>query len=196
MDGKLNKQSILLIQILLTDSKISAKVLEDVTRKGKYKICTIEENGNVTLGETKLRWWNRLLNCQDVIPFESFALKVWDVLADMSHSINKEAIINGLSQEIVLNAVREQRYDYVVNRLYDCWRHVAQDSEGYQKLADLEGSRTNRQGERVVEVVKNELPKIVINIDGVEHTIPIVDSVGDTFNFAVDYGVRGLRRVK
>lgn len=184
-----------MIQILLTDSKISAKVLENVGDKEKYKLCTIEANGSVILGKTNVRWWNRLLNCQDVIPFESFALKVWDALVDMSRSYNKEAVLHGLSHEIVMKSIRDHEYDWVVNRLYDCWRHVAQDSEGYQKLKDFEESKTNRQVERTVEVVRTELPKIVINIDGVEKTIPIIDSTGDTFNFALDFGLRGLRRI-
>lgn len=192
----LNKQSILMIQILLTDNKISTKVLENIGDKEKYKLCTIEANGDVNLGKTSFRWWNRLLNCQNVIPFESFALKVWDALVDMSRSHNKEAVLHGLSHEIVMKSVRDREYDWVVNRLYDCWRHVAQDSEGYQKPADFEESRTNRQGGQKIEVVRTELPKIIINIDGVERTIPIVDSTGDTFNFAVDFGLRGLRQIR
>ena len=191
----LNRQSILMIQILLTDSKISAKVLENIGDKEKYKLCTIETNGNVTLGKTNVRWWNRLLNCQDVIPFESFALNVWDALVDMSRCYNKEAVLHGLSHEVVMKSVRDREYDWVVNRLYDCWRHVAQDSEGYQRPADFEESRTNRQGSKVIEFAKTDPPKIIINLNGVEQTIPIVDSTGDTFKFAVDFGLRGLRRI-
>lgn len=193
--AELTKQSVLMIQILLTDNKVSAKVLENIKDKEKYKICTIKSNGNVILGKTNVLWWNRLINCQDVIPFESFALKVWDALVDMSHSYNREALLHGLSQEIIMNSVREQKYNDVVDRLYECWRHVAQDSEGYQKSADLEGSRTNSQGRQTIAVAKTEVPKITVVINGVEKTIPILDSIGDTFNFAVDFGLRGLRQI-
>lgn len=193
--AELTKQSVLMIQILLTDNKVSAKVLENIKDKEKYKICTIKSNGNVILGKTNVLWWNRLINCQDVIPFESFALKVWDALVDMSHSYNREALLHGLSQEIIMNSVREQKYNDVVDRLYECWRHVAQDSEGYQKSADLEGSKTNSQGGQTVTIAKTEVPKITVVINGVEKTIPILDSIGDTFNFAVDFGLRGLRQI-
>ena len=142
----LNRQSILMIQILLTDSKISAKVLENIGDKEKYKLCTIETNGNVTLGKTNIRWWNRLLNCQDVIPFESFALKVWDALVDMSRSYNKEAVLHGLSHEVVMKSVRDREYDWVVERLYECWTHVAQNSAGYQSAPSPEGDQANGQG--------------------------------------------------
>jgi hypothetical protein len=195
MEGKLSEQSVLLIKILLTDGKISAKVLENATQKDKYKLCTIEKNGNVTLGKTFWRTWNRLINCQDVIPFESFALKVWDALVDMSRSYNKEAVLKGLSQEIVMKSVRDREYDWTVNRLFDCWRHVAQDSEGYQKLEALEGATTNNRGEHMVRIAKNEPTQITINVNGTEQVIPIVDSAGDTFSFAIDYGIRGLRRI-
>lgn len=195
MEGKLSKQSILTIQILLTDSKIATKVFENLNDKEKYKICTVEENGNVVLGKTSFRWLNRLLNCQDVLPFESFALKVWNALVDASAGLNKDAVLHGLSQDVVMKSVRNREYDYVVNRLFDCWRHVAQNSEGYQRPVDPAGAKTNRQDWEAVTLTKTEMPKIIINIDGVEKTIPIVDSIGDTFNVALDFGLRGLRRV-
>lgn len=194
MEGKLSKQSILTIQILLTDSKIATKVFENLNDKEKYKICTVEENGNVVLGKTSCKWFNRLLNCQDVLPFESFALKVWDALVDASAGLNKQAVMKGLSQEVVMKSVRNREYDDVVNRLFDCWRHVAQNSEGFQFPVDPEGARTNRQDGGTVVVTKSELPKIIINVNGVDQTIPIVDSTGDTFKFALDFGLRGLRR--
>ena len=194
MEGKLSKQSILTIQILLTDSKIASKVFENLNEKEKYKICTVEENGNVVLGKTSFKFVNRLLNCQDVLSFESFALKVWDALVDSSAGLNKRAVLYGLSQDIVTKSVRNREYDYVVNRLFDCWRHVAQNSEGYQTPVDPEGTKTNRQDGETVVLTKTALPKIVINVNGVEQTIPIVDSIGDTFKFALDFGLRGLRR--
>jgi hypothetical protein len=194
MEGKLNKQSILIIQILLTDSKIAAKVFENLDEKEKYKICTVKENGNVVLGKSSFGWVNKLLNCQDVLPFESFALKVWDALVDASAGLNKQAVLNGLSQEVVTKAVRAREYDYVANRLFDCWRHVAQGSEGYQKVEGIEVPTTDSQGNGTVVFAKNQMPKIVIYVNGVEKTIPIIDSVGDTFNVALDFGLRGLRR--
>lgn len=191
----LSKQSRLLIQILLTDSKIAEKVLENLDDKEKYKICTIKENGNVVLGKTKYRWWNQLLNCQDELKFESFALKVWDSLVDSSSGTNNKAILNGLSQEIVMKSIREREYDWVVNRLYDCWKYVAQNSAGYQQNTSPEGdSVLNRGVERMTASV-NEPRNIVLNIGGNKKIIPLIDSIGDTFNIAIEYGITDVKRI-
>lgn len=188
---KLTEQSKLLIRILLTDSKISEKVFENSTDKSKYKICSIREDGAIIMGKTSIRWWNQLINAQDVFTFESFALKVWDTLVDLSSGLNNTAILKGLSQEIVMNAVREKRYDYVVNRLFDCWKHVAQNSDGYQKPEAPEGARRNGQGRRV-EYPDSAPHEIIINIDGHRKAIPLVDSNGDSMRLRAEVGIVGI----
>lgn len=185
-----------LLEILISDPKISVKLLENTSDKEKYKICTIEDCGAVIFGKTSIRWWNRLLNCQDVFPFESVALKIWDSLVDCSSGLNNRAILKGLSQEIVMNSVREKKYDDVINRLFDCWRHVAQLSGGYQQPADPEGSLVNDQGGKQVFIERGGPSQIVIQLeDGTKRVIPILDSVGDTLHVGLEYGITGVRRI-
>ena len=196
MSALVSEQSRLLIQVLLTDTKIAEKVFENMHDKEKYKICTIESNGVVTLGKTSCRLWNRLLNCQDKLTFESFALKVWDALVDASSGLNNEAILNGLSHEIVINTIREHKYDKIVKRLFECWTHVAQDSAGYEGIPSPEGDLANGQGTtRVINVRQNEPRSIIINVKDKKHVIPFVDSIGDTFNFGLEFGITGLKRI-
>ena len=196
MEKLVSDASKLLIQVLMTDSKISEKVLENANDADKYKICTIQDNGTIVLGKTSVRWWNQLLGCQDKIPFDSFALKVWDSLVDSSSGLNNKAILNGLSVEIVKKSVREKNYDYVVNRLYDCWTHVAQKSAGFQSPLSLEGGPGSAQ-DCVVESVNipGNKREIVININGIKKTIPFVDSIGDPLNVGLDVGVVGIRKL-
>lgn len=189
-----SKQSKLLIEVMLTDSKIAEKVFENAHDKDKYKICTIEDDGNIILGKTSVKWWNRLLNCQDKITFESFALKIWDALVDASSGLANEAIMHGLSHEIIMNSVRTKEYNWVVNRLYDCWAHVAQKSEGFQEPKLPEGNAASRQ-ERPVIVNSNEPRQIIINVQGEKKVIPFVDSVGDTLNLGLEFGVTGVRKL-
>ena len=185
-----------LLEILISDPKISVKLLENTSDKEKYKICTIEDSGAVTFGKTSLRWWNRLLNCQDVFPFESVALNIWNSLVDCSSGLNNRAILKGLSQEIVMNSVRDKNYDWVINRLFDCWRHVAQLSGGYQQPADPEGSLVNDQGGKQVLIERSGPSQIVINLeDGTKKIIPILDSVGDSLHIGLTYGITGVRRI-
>lgn len=179
----------------MTDEKISQKLFENLNDKEKYKICTIKENGTIVLGKTSFKFWNQLLNCQDKLTFEAFALKVWDALVDASSGLNNEAILNGLSHEIVMNSVREKKYDWVVNRLFDCWRHVAQHSSGYQKPASPEGGSDRIQGSTKVITTAPEKPNIVINVAGEKRIIPIVDSIGDSFNIGLEFGITGVKKV-
>ena len=196
MAALLSERSRQLIQVMLTDSKVAEKVFENANDKEKYKICTIKDNGTIILGKTSCRWWNQLLNCQDKFPFESFALKVWDSLADASEGINKEAVIEGLSREVVMKSIRVREYDKVVNRLFDVWRHVAQNSEGYQKSNSPEGDMASSQDGKKIIISRNDGPRnIVINVNGDKKVIPIVDSIGDDLNLGLEFGITRVCRI-
>lgn len=185
-----------LLEILIADPKISVKLLEDTKDKAKYKICTIEDSGAVIFGKTSVRWWNRLLNCQDEFPFESVALKIWDTLVDCSSGLNNRAILKGLSQEIVMNSVRDKNYDWVINRLFDCWRHVAQLSGGYQQPVAPEGALANDQDGKQVLIERGGPSQIVIQLEnGTKRVIPILDSIGDSLHVGLEYGITGVRRI-
>lgn len=191
MKTLVSERSKLLIKVLLSDPKIAEKVYEDSKNKEKYKICIIRNDGSIVMGKTKCVWWNQLLNCQDVLPFESFALKVWDALVDMSSGINNTAIMKGLSHEIVMKAVRGNEYDWVVDRLYDCWKHVAQDSSGFSAPEVPAGAQVTDQGR--ARFMKQEPSTIVINLNGQSKVIPIIDSVGDRWDVGVEIGFLGFK---
>lgn len=193
MEKLISVKSKHLIDILLCDRKIAETVFEDTTNKEKYKICTIRDNGSIAMGKTRIKWWNQLLNCQDVFPFESFALKVWNALVDLSSGINNTAILKGLSQEIVMNAVRDKKYDWVVQRLYDAWAHVAQDSDGFQKPQVPAGNDNLEHENR--QYSSSSPRQIVLNIGGQSKIIPIIDSVGDPLRIGVEVGITGFRRL-
>lgn len=185
-----------LLEILIADPKISVKLLENTKDKEKYKVCTIEDSGAVIFGKTSVRWWNRLLNCQDEFPFESVALNIWDSLVDCSSGLNNRAILKGLSQEIVMNSVRDKNYDWVINRLFDCWRHVAQLSGGYQQPVAPEGALANGQDGKQVLIERSGPSQIVIQLeDGTTKVIPILDSIGDSLHVGLTYGITGVRRI-
>lgn len=195
MEKLVSDASKLLMQVLITDPKVSNKILDNANDAEKYKICTIQDNGTIVLGKTSVRWWNQLLNCQDKIPFDSFALKVWDALVDSSSGLNNKAILNGLSIEVVKKSVRTKEYDYVVHRLYDCWAHVAQKSAGFQQALSPEGGPGSAQDCPGLVRMSEKPREIVININGTKKTIPFVDSNGDPLNIGLDYGFVGFREM-
>lgn len=194
MKELVSEKSKLLVQIILTDTKVKEKVFENVKDHDKYKICTIQDDGTVTLGKTSFDWWNRLLNCQTIIPFESFALKIWDSLVDLSSGINNKAIMEGLSREVVMNSVRKTNYDWVIDRLFDCWKHVAQKSEGFSTSTSPEGEEIlgNQDGSPIIQMGER---KIIIQINGEERILPIVDSIGDPLHLGLKYGIVGVKKI-
>lgn len=179
-----------LIRVMLEDPRIAEKVFENCEDKEKYKICTINDSGTVIMGKTSCRWWNNIIKCQDKLQFVDFALRVWSALVDLSSGLNNEAIKEGLSHEIIQRSVRDRMHDFVVNRLFDCWRHVAQNSSGYQKPVD--SSEEHRQE----VIVQREKPReIILNINGKQNVIPILDSIGEPINLGVEFGVTGVTTV-
>lgn len=156
---------------------------------------TIEGDGSITLGETRFKFWNKLIGCQLTIPFESFALKVWQALVNLSEGLNREVIEKGLSQEIVMKAVKEKNFNWVVERLYDVATKVAQKSsisDGVDvATADAPGKSGPR---RIIETVQSPREEIVININGCKHTLRCNDAFGDPL-FNVNLGVVGIERV-
>lgn len=188
-NGVLSESSRNLIKVLLADDKIRQKVYEDTKNFEKYKICVICSDGTIVLGKTRWQFWNRLLNCQDELPFESFALRVWDALVDLSSGENNTAIIEGLSREIVLSSVREKKYDYVINRLFDAYRHLCHGSGSTVELPSSEGR--GKSGPQVNTVPTN----IVVNINGQKKVLPFKDCIGDPFIDVIMEPTAVIRRV-
>lgn len=191
----LSEKSKKLIAVLLSEKNIRAIVFEKIDNSEKYRMYTIEGDGSITLGETRFKFWNKLIGCQLTIPFESFALKVWQALVNLSEGLNREAIEKGLSQEIVMKAVKEKNFNWVVERLYDVATKVAQKSsisDGVDvATADAPGKSGPR---RIIETVQSPREEIVININGCKHTLRCNDAFGDPL-FNVNLGVVGIERV-
>ena len=192
MEALLSPKSKGIISILLLDKEIKAHVFEKIDHIDKYKMYTIMDNGDVVLGETKYTFWNRLIGCQRTIPFESFALKVWDALVNLSVGLNQKAIMEGLSREIVMKAVKEKDFNWVVERLDNVVRMVAQKST----IADGAGVSTAGDGAFGPKLnTSNQTPSgVIINVNGRKQVCHFKDSLGDPV-IDVEVGIVGVKRV-
>lgn len=193
MEAILSEKSKKLVGMLLLEPQIKATVFEKLDHIDKYKMYTIKDNGDIVLGETKIQWWNNLIGCQRTISFVDFALKVWEALVNLSTGVNQTAIIEGLSREIVMKAVKEKSYNWVVERLNDVATKVAQKSKIADGIgADPEGSRVS--GPRLN--TERDVPEnLVININGCKKKVlTFRDCVGDPI-IEVEYGIIGAKRV-
>lgn len=183
--GTLSKSSVLLMKYLLSDTRISDKVFNNQKDKSKYKSVSIREDGSILLGKTSYPFWNQLLSCQIEIPFNDFALKVWDALVNLSVGDNSIALEEGLSTEIAKLSQRNGDYDLVVKRLFDCYEHVCNNKDEASSAGDSVKSELESRFVNGTNVPKN----IVINVSGMERrVIPFRDSAGDKF-IDIEYGV-------
>lgn len=178
MKKALSKDAICLMHLLMNNETINKKV-ELAPGEGKsYARFDILDNGIVILGETKFRFWNQLVGCQRKLSFEGWALAVWDALIDLSTGGNAVALEEGLSTEIAKKAQREEDYEWVIKRLYDCYEHVCNGKGmGSAGPRDKNGSDVNT---RVLHV-NGEPITININARDFERRIRIPDSTGRHF---------------
>ena len=178
MKKALSKDAILGMHMLMANETINKKV-ELAPGDGKtYSRYDIDEDGTVTLGETKFHFWNRLLNCQRELSFESWALAVWDALVDLSTGGNAEAIEEGLSVEIAKKAQREEDYEWVVARLLDCYKHVC-NNKGKDSAVSA-GTRDKNGSSAVPRTlhINGEPITVNVNADGLHRVLRIPDATG------------------
>lgn len=182
--------SISYMEVLMHNETIVNKVKAAGKEGRTYASYQIDDrDGSVTLGETKSWFWNRLIGCKRELTFESWALAVWDALVDLSSGLNAKALEEGLSVEIAKEAQRAEKYNDVVMRLIDCYRHVVNGNG----QSSLEGDQ-RKSGSRVVvaEVAEPNNTDVVVNINTHKHTrtFTIPDATGRAF-IDLEMGVVG-----
>lgn len=186
----LSESSKKLISYLMEDETIANKV-KSAGEEGKtYVIYSVKDSGKIVLGETPNRFWNRLIKCQFPLTFEAFASCVWDALVDLSTGGNQEALLKGLSKEVMEKAQRDKEYDWIVERLFDCYRHVCNNKKGTKVDAEvsLGKSGLNVGSNRVVVQKDSDQVNVNINIEGRKRTLRFPDATGRAF-LDVELGV-------
>jgi hypothetical protein len=181
--------SVKYMEILMNNETIANKVKAAGKEGRSYKTYRIDDvEGTVILGETTHWFWNQLIGCKRELTFESWALAVWDALVDLSSGLNAKALEEGLSVEIAKEAQRAEKYNDVVNRLMDCYRHVC-NGDGQSSLAGDQ----RKSGSRVVvtETPANDT-NIVVNVNTRTrtHTYRFPDATGRAF-IDLEMGVVG-----
>ena len=179
MEKLLSEDSIALIGYMLNNETIRNKVYSAGEEGETYTAIRISDSGIVTLGKTKVWWWNRLLKCQFPLTFHQFASAVWDALLDLSAGGNQKALEECLGKEIMKRAQREKDYNWVVKRLQECYDHVCNNKGG----APIEVGR-EKSGPSVANVIRTQDNPVTVNvnIDGKTHRkVRIPDATGQAF---------------
>lgn len=189
----LTPNSISLMHYLMQNETIANKVKAAGKEGRQYTIYTIDDDGTITLGETKYKFWNQLIGCKFTLVFETFATCVWDALVDLSTGGNQEALLKGLSKEVLEKAQREKEYNWVVERLVDCFRHVC-NKKGIESC--LEG-RPGKSGqkidtERVILHDQNDKQiEVNINVGSNKRKFYFPDATGKA-DLVLEMGVVGV----
>ena len=178
----LTRSSILQMRYLLEEEKISNKVYNNLKDKDKYLLCTICADGTIILGKTKYHFINQLLSCQDKIPFESFALRVWDALVELSAGENTIALKENLSIEIAKKAIVEGDYNGLVKKLVLCYEHVCNKKPISNETSADAGGEASTIDEGIITIVNGNRRR----------TIKVKDSIGDSL-FDLQYGLESVR---
>ena len=170
------------MRYLLEEEKISNKVYNNLKDKDKYPLCTICADGTIILGKTKYHFINQLLSCQDKIPFESFALRVWDALVELSAGENTIALKENLSIEIAKKAIVEGDYNGLVKKLVLCYEHVCNKKPISNETSADAGGEASTIDEGIITIVNGNRRR----------TIKVKDSIGDSL-FDLQYGLESVR---
>lgn len=185
----LSPNSLILMQYLMSNETIANKV-RSAGKEGKsYAIVDFHDTGEVVLGETRYHFWNRLIGCEFPLTFEAFVTCVWDALVDLSADKNKEALLYGLSKEVLIQAQREKKYDYIIERLVDCYRHVCNLLD-VQPLEGGPGKSGQNAGQTII-TNKADAVNVNVNFDGHRKTFRFRDSMGAA-DLVVELGVVGV----
>lgn len=186
----LSDDSKLKIQRLLLDETIRNKVMSAGEEGETYVAIRVSDSGIITLGKTKTWWWNRLVKCQFPLTFHAFASAVWDALVDLSAGGNKEALQKGLGREVMERSQREKDYNWVIDRLMECYDHVCNNKGGAGVEAPLEKSGPSVA--HVIHEANDSTVNINVNIDGKTHRkVRIPDATGRAF-LACELGITGV----
>lgn len=189
----LTPNSISLMHYLMQNETIANKVKAAGKEGKQYAIYTISDDGTVILGETKNGFWNQLIGCKFTLTFESFATCVWDALVDLATGGNQEALLQGLSKEVLVKAQREKEYDWIVERLTDCYRHVCNNISVESRLEGRPGKTGQKiDTEKVIIRDKNNQPvEINVNIANNRRTFRFPDATGQA-DLVLEMGVVGV----
>ena len=175
--NKLSERSKKQIEILFMDESIKRNLIDD-SKKEFYKTVTINDDGSITFGKTRVLWWNRLIGDEKTISFSDFALRTVAALSGQKRNVN-DVILKGLGEEVIRNAILEEQYDLVVDRLFDAARYGVQSSlntKGFE-VTDQIKQHVKIQSKDGVKVIRlpgsgDPLCQVKIGVTGVEMIDP------------------------
>lgn len=120
MEGQLSFWDCRHIEEILDDPVLTNLIIVGGIEKGRR--VTISPKGVVKIGRTKYDWINRIFEDYKSYSFTDFALNAANALAGQSANRNN-ALFHSISTIVLEQAIADKNYRYVVDALYDVFRH-------------------------------------------------------------------------
>ena len=157
--------------MLLGDPKIAESVLTDIDKHETYEDSYINEDGSIVLGKRSIRWWNRLFGLEKTISFKDFAFSAFRALVGLTDNLNRNTVLNGLSQELITKAVLDKNYEEIVDRLFDVARFGAQTTLNSQSTHTIDKITPELREQTIRKDIR-----VIMDNGGY---IPVRDSIGN-----------------
>lgn len=140
MSKTISESSKILIHYLFLDEDIKRSLVDE--KDGEtYKKITINPDGSITFGKTRVGWWNHLIGDEKISSIADWSLKVVAVLSGRKANC-QEIILKGLGQEVITNLIKKEDYDAIIDRLFDAMRYGVKgplQTKGFQVSDDIRG---------------------------------------------------------
>lgn len=157
MKGQLSFWDCLHVREILSDPVLLRLWLMDGD-KAKYVFVSVD--GKITFGRTQYSWLNWIFKDKKEISFTDFALKTASALAGQAKNRNYR-IFREIADVVLEKAIADNNYSYVVDALFDTFRHGWENSANPSKFMNLGDKMPNSNTKKNinVEVEIPDLPK-------------------------------------
>ena len=135
-----------LLQLILQNKYVVNNILMGDKLVGNIEI---NDDGSVRY-YTKNRWFKWLCILFDDykdLSFRELVLTLIDVISGPNNQMNSR-VFDGMTKEFMENAVRSQKYDYIIDMLFDVLRYGVKDGEFASQYISMSGSQSPAKEDR------------------------------------------------
>ena len=112
-----------------------------------------------------------MFGLEKTISFKDFAFSAFRALVGLTDNLNRNTVLNGLSQELITKAVLDKNYEEIVDRLFDVARFGAQTTLNSQSTHTIDKITPELREQTIRKDIR-----VIMDNGGY---IPVRDSIGN-----------------
>lgn len=136
-----------LLHLILKNKYVINNILMGDKLVGEIEI---KDDGSIryyTKGRT-FKWLCILFGDYKDKSFRDLVLDLIDIISGPNNKMNSR-VFDGMTKEFMEKAVREKRYDYIIDMLFDVLRYGVKDGEYASQYITMSGSQSPAQEDRI-----------------------------------------------